>query len=104
MLLSDLLERFKRHPNVGDVRCCGLLAGVELVRDVKTKEPLDPQQRVGHKITVAARRFGIFTRPLGDVLVFMPPYVIPEDELERLVDGVWTAMCEVLGTPSATSL
>jgi len=103
-LLLNLLERFRRHPNVGDIRCCGLLAGVELVQDAKTKEPFKPQQRVGYKITIAARKFGIFTRPLGDVLVFMPPYIIPEDELERLVDGVWKAMCEVLGTASVTSL
>ena len=101
-LLSRLLERFRRHPNVGDVRCCGLLAGVELVRDAKTKEPFEPQQRIGYRISLAARKYGIFTRPLGDVLVFMPPYIIPEDELERLVDGVWKAMCEVLGTPSVT--
>lgn len=95
-LLADLLEVFKNHPNVGDIRCCGFLAGVELVRDRKTKEPFSMDERVCHKITLAARKYGVITRPLGNVLVFMPPYVINEDGLERLVEGVWRATSDVL--------
>ncbi len=96
VLLGEALERFRDHPNVGDIRRRGFVAGVELVRDRATKEPFDPALRTGHKVTVAARGHGVITRPLGDVLVFFPPLAISEEELERLVEGVWRALCEVL--------
>ena len=98
-LLSELLERFRTHPHVGEVRQCGFLAGVELVRDRTDRQPFDMEARIGHRVCVAARKHGIISRPLGDVLVFMPPFIIPDEDLERLVDGLWRATCEVLGNP-----
>ncbi|HHL39887.1 MAG TPA: adenosylmethionine--8-amino-7-oxononanoate transaminase [Deltaproteobacteria bacterium] len=96
-LLGRLLRRFSDHPNVGDVRHVGLVAGIELVRDRASKEPFPPSMRVGRRITLAAARRGLITRPLGDTLVIMPPLSIRPGELRRLVDILYDSMVEVLG-------
>jgi len=89
------LERFRDHPHVGDVRGRGLIAGIELVKDKQSKTPYPVEHRVGHRVTLAARRRGLVTRPLGNVLVVMPPYVISDEELDFLVDVLYDSMDEV---------
>jgi adenosylmethionine-8-amino-7-oxononanoate aminotransferase len=63
---------------VAEIRSLGFMAGIELV-----EFPLE--SRVGHQVTLAARAAGAIIRPLGDVIVLMPPLSISEDEIERLV-------------------
>ncbi|MER3396606.1 MAG: adenosylmethionine--8-amino-7-oxononanoate transaminase [Acidimicrobiia bacterium] len=94
--LADKLARFDSHPNVGDVRQKGLMAGVELVRDKLTKDRFDISQRVAWRISMAARKRGVVVRPLGDVLVFMPPLCISEPEISELVEAVYDSLEEVL--------
>jgi adenosylmethionine-8-amino-7-oxononanoate aminotransferase len=77
-LLGLLLEPVQAKPAVAEVRRRGFMVGIEL-RDY----PLE--LRMGHRVTLEARRRGAIVRPLGDVLVLMPPLAITEDELERLV-------------------
>jgi adenosylmethionine-8-amino-7-oxononanoate aminotransferase len=77
-LLGLLLRPLARHPHVAEVRRRGFMVGIEL-RDY----PLE--LRMGHRVTLEARRRGAIIRPLGDVLVLMPPLAIGEAELERLV-------------------
>jgi adenosylmethionine-8-amino-7-oxononanoate aminotransferase len=77
-LLGLLLEPVEAHPAVAEVRRRGFMVGIEL-----RPYPLD--LRMGHRVTLEARRRGAIVRPLGDVLVLMPPLAISEDELERLV-------------------
>jgi adenosylmethionine-8-amino-7-oxononanoate aminotransferase len=77
-LLGLLLEPVEAHPAVAEVRRRGFMVGIEL-RDY----PLE--LRMGHRVTLEARRRGAIVRPLGDVLVLMPPLAITEHELERLV-------------------
>lgn len=88
--LGNLLQDFYAIDEVGDIRTCGLIAGIELVKNPATKESFDPSLRMGHRVTLEARRRGVIVRPLGDTLVLMPPLAISESELERLV-GVLVA-------------
>ena len=78
-LLSRLLEqRVATLPGVSEVRQRGMMVGIELV-------PGAPDERLGHRVTVAAMRRGAVIRPLGDVVVLMPPLAISEHDLRRLV-------------------
>jgi adenosylmethionine---8-amino-7-oxononanoate aminotransferase len=76
-LLADLLEPVAEHPAVSDVRRCGFMVGIELV-----EHPLP--MRIGHRVALEARRRGAIIRPLGDVVVLMPPLSISPDDLSRL--------------------
>lgn len=71
--LKEGLEQFRPLSNVGDIRQIGFVAGLELVKNKDTKEPFPFEDRIGHKVAREARRRGLFMRPLGDVLVVMPP-------------------------------
>jgi adenosylmethionine-8-amino-7-oxononanoate aminotransferase len=84
-LMGNLLQDFYTIDQVGDIRTCGLMAGIELVKDPATKEPFPAELRMGHRVTLEARKRGVIARPLGDVLVLMPPLAITDAELEKLV-------------------
>lgn len=83
-----LAERFADHPLVGDIRQQGLMVGLELVRDRETGEAFPPDVAAGWGVCLAARERGVFLRPLGDVVVLMPPLSIEESELERICEAV----------------
>jgi adenosylmethionine-8-amino-7-oxononanoate aminotransferase len=95
--LARRLETLRRLPAVGDIRQRGLMAGVELVRDRKTKAPFDPADRVGHLVCMAIRKHGVILRPLGDTVVVMPPLSIQCDEIDRLVDALEQCIAQVTG-------
>jgi adenosylmethionine---8-amino-7-oxononanoate aminotransferase len=80
-LLRDLVEPL---PHVAEVRRCGFMCGIELAR--ADGGPFDPALRTGHQVTLAARARGAIVRPLGDVVVLMPPLSIEADVLEELVE------------------
>ena len=83
--LRDLLGRaIAPLAHVGDVRQWGLMAGVELVRNRDTRAPYAPEDRIGMRAVRHARQQGVIIRPLGNVMVLMPPLSITADELERL--------------------
>jgi len=84
--LSQELEKFRELDFVGDIRSLGMIGAVELVKDRQTKETFDFKDRIGYKIYKEALKRGAILRPLGDVIYFMPPYSITEEELEMLVD------------------
>lgn len=85
---------------VGDVRQYGLAAGAEIVADRETRSPHPPEDRITQRICRAAREHGVFMRPLGNVLVFMPPLSITLDEIDLLFDaaeaGIRTVLAEEL--------
>jgi adenosylmethionine-8-amino-7-oxononanoate aminotransferase len=86
-LLEQLLhERVACLAHVAEVRQRGFMCGIELARDRDTRAAFDARLRMGHQVTLAARARGAIIRPLGDVVVLMPPLAISEDELEKLVD------------------
>ncbi len=95
--LERKLEELRGLPAVGDIRQRGLMVGIELVRDRDTREPFDPADRVGHLVCMAARKYGVILRPLGDVIVLMPPLSISADELDLLVGVLARCIVEVTG-------
>jgi adenosylmethionine-8-amino-7-oxononanoate aminotransferase len=82
--LARALEPLERHPHVGEIRRRGLMVGIELVRDRATKEEYPFELRAGHRVTLEARRRGAILRPLGNVVVLMPPLAMTEAELALL--------------------
>jgi adenosylmethionine-8-amino-7-oxononanoate aminotransferase len=78
--LAPLLE----HPHVGDIRQKGLMVGIELVRDKGGKTPYEWSERIGMLVCRRARDLGMLTRPLGNVVVFIPPLVCTEAELREM--------------------
>jgi len=92
---AKLLEGLKNMPHVGDVRHMGLMAGVELVKDKKTKKPYSHEKRTGHHVCLEARNKGLIIRPIGDTLVIMPPLSIRKTELKRIFKIVRDSITEV---------
>ncbi len=86
--LAEHLARMSRHHHVGNVRQCGLIAGVELVRNKSTQEPYPWKERRGWRVCESALKAGVFIRPLGNVVVIMPPLAIRLDELDRICTAV----------------
>jgi len=84
-LLSERLEKLARLPHVGEVRQRGFMVGIELVRDKKTKEPYPLAEKRGIRTIMEARKRGVIIRPLGNVIVLMPPLSISMRELGRLL-------------------
>ena len=83
-ILTRELSNVKALKAAGDVRQAGLMAGIELVRNQKTKEPYPLAEKRGLKVCLAARKQGILLRPLGNVVVLMPPLSITEREIKTL--------------------
>jgi adenosylmethionine-8-amino-7-oxononanoate aminotransferase len=94
-LMEEWLRSFRALPIVGDIRQCGFMVGIELVQDKKTKAPFPPEQRVAVRVIKEARKRGLILRPLGDVLVIMPPLAISHPELVRLLDITYAAIEKV---------
>ena len=84
-------------PHVADVRQCGVMVGIELAANAGERRPYPAAERMGARVTVAARRRGVIVRPLGDVVVLMPPLAITAGEIDRLVTVVRDAIDEVTG-------
>jgi adenosylmethionine-8-amino-7-oxononanoate aminotransferase len=90
-LLERLLaEQVAPLPAVAEIRQRGFMVGIEL-------GGFEPSDRMGHRVTLAARARGAIIRPLGDVVVLMPPLAIEPAELERLVDITAGAIAEATG-------
>jgi adenosylmethionine-8-amino-7-oxononanoate aminotransferase len=110
-LMALLRQRLGDHPNVGDVRGRGLLAGVELVRDRETKAPFPRHQRLIETVVRLARERGLLLYSGtgnangidGDVIVLGPPFVITDDELARIADGIGDALDAALAEVAARS-
>jgi adenosylmethionine-8-amino-7-oxononanoate aminotransferase len=78
-LLAEGLEAVAEMPQVAEVRGRGFMVGIDLGEH-------DPALRLGHRVTLEARRRGAIIRPLGDVVVLMPPLAIPKGDLRRLLE------------------
>lgn len=95
--LSRLLKPLQAHPHVGEIRQQGMIVGVELVRDRATKEPYPQAERVGARVAEEARRLGLLIRPLGNVIVLMPPLSTTLRELHQMVRILTKAIVAVTG-------
>lgn len=95
--LRGMLARFNDLPHVGEVRQKGLMVGIELVKSRKTRRSFAASDRIGQKVVAEARKKGVIIRPLGDVIVLMPPLSIEDDVLDRLAEVTYEAIRDVTG-------
>ena len=94
-ILQTLLKPLAELPIVGNVRQCGLMAGIELVKNKETREPFPLSERMGYKVTAECRRHGLLIRPIGNIVVLVPPLAASERELRQIVNIV-TKSCRTL--------
>ena len=87
--MAKAVERFHDHPNVAEVRQTGMIVAIELVKNKASREPFPWQERRGLRVYQHALPNGVLLRPLGNVIYFMPPYIITEDEIRLMVDVAW---------------
>ena len=83
-------------PNVGDIRQVGLVAGIELVKDWRKREAFDLRERAGIRVCAAMARRGVLTRPIGNVIVLMPPYCTTAKQLHQMISALAESVEEVL--------
>jgi adenosylmethionine-8-amino-7-oxononanoate aminotransferase len=84
--LAMRLAPLRDHPHVADVRQQGMIAAVELVADKKTRRPFPSEERRGLRVFLHGLTRGALLRPLGNIVYFMPPYVVSEADIDHLVD------------------
>ena len=95
--LRQQLAKLWSLPNVGDIRRVGLVAGIELVKNWRTREPFALRQRAGIRVCEAMARRGVLTRPIGNVIVLMPPYCTTSEEVEKMVRALSESIREIFG-------
>ncbi|WP_226527313.1 adenosylmethionine--8-amino-7-oxononanoate transaminase [Metabacillus niabensis] len=93
--LHFLLLGLDSHPHVGEIRQLGFMCGIELVQSKETKKPFPAEKRMGYHVSLKMRELGMLTRPIGDVIVFMPPLVSSNSELKAMVTIMKNAINEV---------
>jgi adenosylmethionine-8-amino-7-oxononanoate aminotransferase len=99
--MAGWLDRFRRHRHVGEARQKGLMVGIELVADRETAQPFPRAENMGARVCRRARAHGVVIRPLGDVVVVMPPLNIAPATLDDLMNGILRSLEEVTGCPLA---
>ncbi|QDT39349.1 adenosylmethionine--8-amino-7-oxononanoate transaminase [Stratiformator vulcanicus] len=97
--ISESLAPLEDHPHVGEIRQKGIMTGIELVADRDGMKPYDAELRMGHRVTLAARKRGVIIRPLGDVIVLMPAVAMPPAQVHRLCEVTVEAINEVTHRP-----
>jgi adenosylmethionine-8-amino-7-oxononanoate aminotransferase len=95
--LHEELKSIWRLPHVGDFRQVGLIVGIELVKNWRTREPYDLRERVGIRVCEKMAKHGVLTRPIGNVIVLMPPYCMTAAQVHRMVAATGEAIATVTG-------
>ncbi|MCX7991012.1 MAG: adenosylmethionine--8-amino-7-oxononanoate transaminase [Proteobacteria bacterium] len=95
--LKKKLDMFNNHKNVGEIRQRGFMVGIEIVKDKESKEIFPAQDKVCYKISMNSRKYGVITRPLGNVLVMMPPLSIKRPEIDMMCEGIYKSLVDILG-------
>ena len=103
--LLHKLELLRELPAVGDVRGLGLMAGVELVSDKTSQRPFPSEQRIAARVQAAAMERGLIVYTGaglangvdGDAILLGPPFIITEEQMDRVVDILRQAILAVLG-------
>ncbi len=101
-LVAERLAPLREHPFVGDVRQAGLMIGIELAADRVTRRAFPWEAQAGWKVAHAARRRGMLIRPIGSVVIFMPPLAAARVELEEMSQILLDAFAEA--TPELAAL
>lgn len=104
--LHEELKSLWSLPNVGDVRQVGLVAGIELVKNWRTREPFALRERAGIRVCEVMAKRGVLTRPIGNVIALLPPYYTTRTQVQQMVGALREAVAEVfplkLQAPSST--
>ncbi len=87
--MAQATARFVDHPHVGEVRQRGMILAIEMVKNKATRQPYPWQERRGQRVYRHALSRGVLLRPLGDVIYFMPPYVITPEEIALVAQAAW---------------
>ena len=96
--LRELVQaKADTHPYVGEYRQLGMVGALELVADKSSKTGFDWRKRVGYQIYQLALARGVLLRPLGNVIYFMPPYVVEEEDLDLMVETAFTSINQYFG-------
>ena len=95
--LQDELQSLWSLPNVGDIRQVGLVAGIELVKNWRTRESCALRERAGIRVCDLMAKRGVLTRPVGNVIVLMPPYCTTTAQLEMIIAVTRDSIAAVLG-------
>jgi adenosylmethionine-8-amino-7-oxononanoate aminotransferase len=106
---AKLRAAFGRHPHVGDIRGRGLFRAIELVEDRAAKKPFDPAKKVNVRLKKEALNAGLMCYPMGgtldgvrgDHVLFAPPFIVEEAQLDELVGKFSVALSATLGIPEA---
>ncbi len=93
-LIENRLKSFYELSSVGDIRQRGVMIGIELVKDKATKQEFEPKEKIGVRVIERAREKGAILRPLGPVIVLMPPLAMTERELDKLFDIAYESIEE----------
>lgn len=96
--LTEKLKMFEALPNIGEIRQKGIMVGIEIVMDREGKESFPPEKKIGHRIVLEAGKQGLIIRPLGGVIVLMPPLSITMEEIDRICDITYQSVKTVLET------
>jgi adenosylmethionine-8-amino-7-oxononanoate transaminase len=86
--LGEMLQEVAALKHVGEIRQKGFMVGIELVQDKAKRQPFDPKQRTGTAICARIRKHGVILRPLGDVIILMPPLAMQLDDLAKIVRAI----------------
>jgi adenosylmethionine-8-amino-7-oxononanoate aminotransferase len=97
-------EHLWAHPNIGDIRQAGLIVGVELVKNWRTKEPFPLRERAGIRVCEVMAELGVLTRPIGNVIVLMPPYCVTREEINKLFSTLSQALTRLFGKPGSAGV
>jgi adenosylmethionine-8-amino-7-oxononanoate aminotransferase len=95
--LTRLLRPLKELAHVGEIRQRGFMVGIELVQERESRSPYPLERRMGHRVAMEARRRGLIIRPLGNVIVLMPPLTVTKRELTQMVAIVRESIHAVTG-------
>jgi adenosylmethionine-8-amino-7-oxononanoate aminotransferase len=96
-VLREALQSLWSLPNVGDIRQAGLIVGIELVKNWRTREPFDLRKRAGIRVCDAMAKRGVLTRPIGNVIVLMPPFCTTAMQLKKIVAATRESITATFG-------
>jgi adenosylmethionine-8-amino-7-oxononanoate aminotransferase len=96
--LNEGMARLLEMPNVGNVRGLGLMAAVEVVADKASRQPFGPSDAIGPKLVRAMRERGVITRAKGESILFAPPLIITEEQIDTMVNVTAESIDEVMAS------
>jgi 4-aminobutyrate--pyruvate transaminase len=92
----SLLRELEKHPLVGHADGCGLIGGIEIIKDKSTREQFSANARIPARIDERIRKHGVILRLIGNRLAFSPPLIITESQVEDMISRVKLALDEIL--------